>query len=168
MEIPKEVFLSKVKNEGLNAELAKTGDPHVMIKKLDSMLVIFTEQIRDARLLTNPAQADVPLEWVNHMEFIEIQWGLWSHEFNKEFRKRIKEADLFKTAEKMCEVKLLNYVFLYWWRCFDYFNLINKNNIIMSGVQLNQIIDLKKEIITRMKDTKPEYYQKMLDKEKEK
>jgi len=88
---------------------------------------------------------------------IQIDWGEWSHNFNKGLRARIKNCDQFPENDNQRFIaKRLNLIFLYWSKCFLYIEAVAENNPLKNGLRIFECIELMKEAKEAFIQTKEE------------
>ncbi|MDA3790522.1 MAG: hypothetical protein PF503_18770 [Desulfobacula sp.] len=123
-------IVQKLKELTWTEKQIREAHPQVLLELVKTYKDWIKFAIRQKRLvLANP-------EWHDFQQEIGIEWGKWSREFNKVLRAIIKEHELFDTDLMRLKTKMYNIVYLYWWACAQYIELINTD---LLGFQIKKL-----------------------------
>lgn len=123
-------------------EKVRKSTPEQLFNLIDGYANYIKEKIRTNRLVLNDEQ------WVTFQHEILVEWGRWSHAFNKILRQMIKECDLFKDTPMRIKGKKLSTCHLYWTKWTRHMEAIVHNNVFLHMVYISHTIGEIKEVKT--------------------
>lgn len=108
------------------------ADPEILFNLVHSVKESLRTQIGTQRLATNAETFD------QITTDIQAEFGKWSHDFNIVLRQIIAEHDMFESDQMVYKTKKYNIVYLYWWKCVQFLELIYSPVLFIPVDKLNQ------------------------------
>ena len=117
-----------------NEKQIRGASPEILFNVVHSVKESLKTQISQYRMTTNAEEFD------KITTAIQAEFGKWSHDFNFILRQIIKEHDLFESTQMIYRTKKYNIVYLYWWKCVQYLELIYSPVLHIPIEKLNKAI----------------------------
>jgi len=122
-----------------NAVQIRGASPEILFNLVHSVKESLRAQIAGYRVTTDAEAFD------KITTDMQMQFGKWSHEFNVVLRLMIREHDLFESTQMIYKTKKYNLVYLYWWKCVQFIELIYSPMMHIPMAKLNSAIRLMED-----------------------
>lgn len=98
------------------------------------------------------------VKWQLHWEKVFLEFGQWSHVFNKTLRKLIKDTEGEDKDESVMDLHLkYTYVYSYWWNRMHFVNTILSSKSRLSGGGVKKGIERGRQTLVKLINGEVEY-----------
>lgn len=122
-----------------NEKQIRGATPEILFNLVHSVKESLKMQLGHKRTMTSGTDFD------KITTDIQAEFGKWSHDFNFVLRQIIKEHELFESTQMVYKLKKYNIVYLYWWKCVTYLELLYNPLMHISLKKLTQATRLMEE-----------------------
>ena len=161
-------FQNELKAIDITKDQIRKQSPEFLVDKIEQIADLFKNRIIATRdicqheskkfladdNLKNPAL----LSWEVNRQNIEIDYGKWSHNFNRILWERISENDKAKTAQALAKAKKFNLAYLFWHKVRDYILTYNTLQIFRVMDKLRELQIIQETIKKRIGEVKVSDY----------
>ena len=116
--------------------------PEQLFNLVEGYATYIKDKIHNNRTALNQDQ------WKIFQHEILVEWGRWSHSFNKILRQMVKECDQFKDIKMRIKGKKLSTCHLYWTKWTRFMEAAVHNNVFLHAAYILKTLEEIQEVKT--------------------